>query len=102
MGAVLVHVGRDLSHCQRLHKYPFRPMDSPGERRSDLVSTGFGIGVGILAIIVGALAISRKAYPLALIGSIASMFPGLGVIPGTLSLIYTGLSRNEFHLNNRR
>ncbi len=68
------------------------------------VSMGLGVtagivalALGILAVIGGSFAVSRKAYPMSMIGSIASMFPGLGVIPGTLSLIWVSLSRKEFH-----
>ena len=54
------------------------------------------IVLGGISIIGGGFAIARRTYPLALIGSIAAMFPSLAIIPGVLSLIFVSLSSHEF------
>lgn len=54
------------------------------------------IALGVLSVIGGIFALRRRAWGMALIGSIASLVPSLGLIPGTLSLILVTLGRKEF------
>ena len=66
-------------------------------------TSGFGVGLGIvlavlglISVIGGIYALSRRGYPAALIGSIAALFPSPAMIPGVLSLLSVGLGRKEF------
>lgn len=68
-----------------------------------LPAFGAGIGVGTALMVVGALsvvggafAVRRQVWPLALIGSIAALFPSPTAVLGVLSLIWVTLSRYEF------
>jgi ABC-type glycerol-3-phosphate transport system permease component len=69
-----------------------------------LASMGVGIFVGILAIVLGVLsiiggayAISRRSFGAALMGAIASsLLPSVAMLPGVLSLIWVAQSRDEF------
>ncbi len=54
------------------------------------------IVLGVISAIGGFYAIARRGYPMAVIGSITSLFPSVAVIPGILSLIFVGTSRSEF------
>ncbi len=62
----------------------------------------FAVALGILSVIGGSLAVARRAYPMALIGSIASMAPTFALPTGSLSLIFVGLSKNEFHTKRNK
>ncbi len=73
------------------------------------VTSGFGIGLGIVmvafgivSVIGGSYSLARRGYPMALIGSIAALFPSPALIPGILSLLSVGLGRNEFKMMRRR
>lgn len=68
------------------------------------VTSGFGVGLGIVLVVLGLIsaiggiyALSRRGYPMALLGSIVALFPSPAVIPGVLSLLSVGLGRKEFH-----
>ncbi len=68
------------------------------------VSSGVGTGIGVILLVLGAISVigglftlSRRAYGLGVIGSIAALFPSPALILGTLSLVFVGLARNEFH-----
>ncbi len=54
------------------------------------------IVLGAISVLGGGYAIARRGYGMALIGSIASLFPSLVIVPGVLSLIFVGSSRSEF------
>ncbi len=55
------------------------------------------IALGVYSIIGGSLAIARRGYGWALAGSItATLLPNFLWIPGVLSLICVGVSKNEF------
>ena len=63
---------------------------------------GYGLGValvalGIVSVIGGMFALARRAYPMSVIGSIASLFPSPAAIAGTLSVVFVGLGRDDFH-----
>jgi hypothetical protein len=65
------------------------------------LTAGIGIGafmvaLGIVSVIGGAFAIRRRAWGMALAGSIVSLFPSLSILPGTFSLIWVTLGRSEF------
>lgn len=66
-------------------------------------TSGFGVGLGIVLVVLGLIsviggiyALSRRGYPAALIGSVAALFPSPAMIPGVLSLLSVGLGRKEF------
>ncbi len=67
-----------------------------------LVTTGVLVGGGVLAflgivsVIGGFFAVARKAWPMALIGSITALVPSISLIPGVLSLIFVSISRPDF------
>ncbi len=67
------------------------------------LTSGFGIGLGIVLVVLGFVsviggiyALARRGYPMALIGSIVALFPSPAIIPGVLSLLSVGLGRKEF------
>ncbi len=76
---------------------------------STVILTNIGIDIfGIAMIVLGAVsmiggsyATRRRVHPLALTGAITSLFPSLAIIPGTISLVLVGSSRNEFHKPSR-
>lgn len=70
------------------------------------LSSGVGIGIGVALLAVGVISftgglfsLARRGYGMAVIGSIAALFPSPAAILGTLSLVFTGLGRKEFHQN---
>ncbi len=54
------------------------------------------IVLGAISVFGGGYAIARRGYPMAVIGSLASLFPSLVIVPGILSLLFVGSSRSEF------
>lgn len=68
------------------------------------ITSGVGIGLGVALVVLGAVSIlggsfgvARRAYPMAMIGSITAMFPSPAALAGAFSLVFNGLGRNEFH-----
>ncbi len=67
------------------------------------LTSGFGIGLGIVLVVLGFVsviggiyALARRGYPMALIGSIVALFPSPAIVTGVLSLLSVGLGRKEF------
>ena len=68
------------------------------------ITSGVGIGLGIAFLALGAVSViggiyslARRGYGMAVIGSIASLFPSPAALLGAVSLVFVGLGRNEFH-----
>ena len=68
----------------------------PFMQRAAWVTSGLLFIAGVLAIVGGIYALSRKRWGLALAGSIAALFPIL--LPGIVSIILTVKSKKEFQL----
>jgi hypothetical protein len=69
------------------------------------ITSGLGIGIGIVmaafgivSVIGGSFSLARRGYPVALIGSIAALFPSPALVPGVLSVLSVGLGRSEFKM----